>query len=155
MEITKENIWDEAHKGNTEILYSPLADQVPQFDGTTPLHALAYKGIPLILIHPSIDVVKDKFGITPLHALAFGGGTSALSHPSVDKVRDSLGKVPLQYINPSIIPRNWFKERYPSINIKGKKITKRIVEKALNISNTEHFIWDAVKEELKSKISIP
>ncbi len=155
MKITKENIWDETAKGNTDILNSPLADQLMQYDGTTPLHVLAYRGMPIVLSHPSVDKVKDESGITPLHALAFAGGIHALAHPSVDQVRDSQGKVPLQYISPSIIPRDWFQERYPSIEIKGKKITEKIIEQALNISNTEHFIFDAAKEERKSKISIP
>ena len=160
MKITKENVFDLAIAGNPDVLQSPLADQISDYFESTPLHYLADKICDLVLQHPSVDKVKDGFGNTPLHLLAANSTLKSknleiLNHPSIDQIRNHDGQVPIQLINPILIPRKWFKEKYPNINITGKRITKKIVDLAVNASNAERFIFNAAKEERKSKISIP
>jgi len=89
MIITEENIYEEAKKGNLDILNSDLVDKIIGKNGGTALHYLAWKGCLEILDHPSTDKVKNLGGWTPLLILATFGKVEVLNHTSVDKIESS------------------------------------------------------------------
>ena len=98
--ITKNNIADEAKKGNANILLHPHATKPISSDTkTTPLHLLALAGNEHVLHHPKVDSLKGEDGNTPLHYLAGVGSKKALNHPSLAKVKNRFDETPLHIMS--------------------------------------------------------
>jgi len=105
--ITKDNIIDEARKGNTNVLkHRSCAEFAPYSEHNvikmfwTPLHYLAYLGKQEVLTHPQVASVKDTSGdqYTPLHLMALKGIKSALFHSHVGIVESTTGATPLHLL---------------------------------------------------------
>ena len=141
MEITDDNIFDQAREGNLDILKHPSVDKVVNKYGNAPLHILAIVGRIEVLEHTSVDKVVDKYGETPLHFLAGQGKVEVLEHPSVDKVVNKYGWTPLHYLAwEGEVPREWIKEKYPWFELGDRRITKKLITEILNTSYAERFI---------------
>jgi hypothetical protein len=142
MEITSENILEEASKGNLEVLKSDLVDQVEDNFGWTPLHFLASKGKMEVLKHPSVDKVKNKMGRTPLHCLASEGKLEVLKHPSVDQVKNKHGWTPLHILAwKGKVTKQHLKVKYPWFKVKGEVvINEELIDEILNTPNSLRFI---------------
>ena len=116
MEITEDNIFREAWKGNLEVLKSPLSATAVDGGGRNVLHYLAWsektKVNNLILEHPLIDKVLDDTGWAPLHYLAFENRIS----------------------------KTWLEKKYPWFNLGDREITLVIIDEILSYSNAEKFI---------------
>ena len=65
MDITKQNIFEEALKGNPKVLESPLIECLVDGLGNSPLHYFSYSKKVDILQHPLVDTLKNKKGVTP------------------------------------------------------------------------------------------
>ena len=132
MEITEENIHEQARKGNVDVLSHPSVDIMMCGDEWTPLHTLARSGFLEVLKHPSVDKVVDSMGRTPLHEIAWTGKIEVLDHPSVDKVKNSWGVTPLHILfDKGSVSREWLVKKYPWFPIEGNRITHQLITKML------------------------
>ncbi len=69
------------------------------------------------------------------------GNLEILDSPLIDKVEDIYGWTPLHYfIQDKRVTKEWFKKKYPWIKLKKKKITIKLLDKVLSMSNAEKFI---------------
>ena len=119
MIITKKNIFEEAKKGNLEVLKHKDVLVVKDSEGWTPLHWLLAKAEKVeVLNHKDISVVKDNWGFTPLHYLAFNGK----------------------------VPRKYIKDTYPWFKLGIRKIDAELITEILNTCNTMKFIFEEDKK---------
>jgi len=116
MEITEDNIFREAWKGNLEVLKSPLSETAIDSWGRNVLHYLSWsektKSNFLVLEHPLIDKVVDNTGWTPLHYLAFENRIS----------------------------KTWLEKKYPWFDFNDWTIDPSLINEILKYSNAEKFI---------------
>jgi len=116
MDITKDNIFNEAWKGNLEVLKSPLSETAIDGWGRHALHYLAWseklKAHNLILEHPLLDKVEDLNGWTPLHYLVFSKNVS----------------------------KTWLENKYPWFDFNDWTIDSSLITEILKYSNAEKFI---------------
>ena len=65
-ELTDEQLFKKAEKGDISILFNPRSSEIKDYGGKTPLHYLAIEGKIEVLSHQSITKIKDNNGWTPL-----------------------------------------------------------------------------------------
>ena len=144
MIITKENIFEEAKKGNLDVLEHPnvsLSLDTLYFL-RTPLHFLAWEGKIEVLNHKDVSVVKDMSGWTPLHFLARNGEVGVLNHEDMSVVKDISGRTPLHYLSMwKKVPRKCIKDNFPWFKLGKRKITEELITEILETNNACKFIW--------------
>jgi len=141
MKITKENIFEEAKKGNIEVLNHKDISIVKNEHGCTPLHFLSEKGKVEALNHKDISVVKDMDDETPLHWLAQEGKAEILKHKDVSVVKDNNGWTPLHDLaRVGKVPRKYIKDTFPWFKIGKRKITHELITEILETNNSCKFI---------------
>ena len=93
-QLTDNQIWDKAHKGDPSILSDSRIGTLKNNFNWTPLHFLASKGVKEVLKHSGASKVRDDTGATPLHFLAHRGTKKVWFHPDFDKVKNKNGETP-------------------------------------------------------------
>ncbi len=149
MKITKDNIWEEASKGNLDVLKSPLFDTLKTPEGGTILHALA---VHFYFNKGSKKLLKEVFqhhiritGFKLLYARDKKVLKEVLQHPLIDKLKDYDGWTPLHFlVDSNMVTKKWMKNKYPWYN--GiEELTPELLTKLLNSSNIEKFIFESNK----------